>query len=140
MQDTPRNLRSNVKSTRVEPSPGGWPPGPRGWRWRFAISPISIRAPSGELPDAMHIDSPADLMQIMAAAVERQGAPHRRARAAELKSDGSGLVAGLSLLHARFGAHYLAARGMPGVKLAFGHGHLGLTLAAITAERVARLL
>jgi len=29
------------------------------------------------------------------------------------------------------------ARGMPGVKLAFGHGHLGLTLAAITAERVA---
>ena len=29
------------------------------------------------------------------------------------------------------------ARGMPGVVLAFGHGHLGLTLAAITAELVA---
>jgi D-amino-acid dehydrogenase len=27
---------------------------------------------------------------------------------------------------------------MPGVELAFGHGHLGLTLAAITAELVAR--
>jgi glycine/D-amino acid oxidase-like deaminating enzyme len=30
------------------------------------------------------------------------------------------------------------ARGIPGVELAFGHGHLGLTLAAITAELVAR--
>ena len=29
------------------------------------------------------------------------------------------------------------ARGMPGVMLAFGHGHLGLTLAAVTAELVA---
>jgi D-amino-acid dehydrogenase len=29
------------------------------------------------------------------------------------------------------------ARGMPGVLLAFGHGHLGLTLAAVTAELVA---
>src|SRR5262249_36268151 len=43
-------------------------------------------------PDAMHIDSPPDLMQIMATSVKRQGAPHRRARAVQLKSDGSQLV------------------------------------------------
>ena len=30
-----------------------------------------------------------------------------------------------------------SARGVPGVMLAFGHGHLGLTLAAVTAELVA---
>ena len=205
-------------------------------------------------PDAMHIDSPADLMRIMAAAVQRQGAPHRLARAVQLKSVGSDVVVELQAdgesrsVRARqvviaAGAHSLElarqagewvpldtergyhveyavdaplirrpvcpvergiyatplsgrlrvagtvefgglaraanpqrwammdrvarellpslsgpvgqwlgfrpslpdsvpiigrARGMPGVTLAFGHGHLGLTLAAITAEWVAK--
>jgi glycine/D-amino acid oxidase-like deaminating enzyme len=43
-------------------------------------------------PDAMHIDSPAALMQCMAAAMQRQGAQQRRARATHLKADGPNVV------------------------------------------------
>ena len=39
-------------------------------------------------PEAMHIDTPALLMQRMAAAVQRRGAQHRRAHAMHLKADG----------------------------------------------------
>jgi D-amino-acid dehydrogenase len=40
-------------------------------------------------PEAMHIDSPALLMQSMAAAVQGHGAQHLRARALHLKADGA---------------------------------------------------
>jgi D-amino-acid dehydrogenase len=43
-------------------------------------------------PDATHIDSPAALMQRMAAAALRQGAQHRRARAVHLKAGGPGVL------------------------------------------------
>jgi glycine/D-amino acid oxidase-like deaminating enzyme len=204
-------------------------------------------------PEAMHIDSPALLMQRMAAAAEQQGAQHRRAQAVRLQAEGPDIKLELQAdgapqsLRARqvviaAGAHSLAlarqvgeavpldtergyhveytldatpirrpvcpvergiyatpmtgrlrvagtvefggtarpatlkrwalldrgarelfpslprpssqwlgfrpsmpdsvpvigrARGAPGVMLAFGHGHLGLTLAAVTAELVA---
>ena len=39
-------------------------------------------------PEAMHIDSPALLMQSMAAAAQREGAQHRRALVVHLKADG----------------------------------------------------
>jgi D-amino-acid dehydrogenase len=205
-------------------------------------------------PEAMHVDTPALLMQRMAAAAQRRGAQHRRAQAMHLKADGPRVKLELQTadgapqsVHARqvviaAGAHSLAlareagapvpldtergyhleyaldalpirrpvcpvergiyatpmtgrlrvagtvefggvarpanpkrwalldrgarelfptlprpasqwlgfrpslpdslpvigrARGVPGVMLAFGHGHLGLTLAAATAELVA---
>jgi len=43
-------------------------------------------------PEAMHIDSPALLMQRMAAAASRQGARHLRAQAVHLKADGPGVT------------------------------------------------
>lgn len=204
-------------------------------------------------PEAMHIDSPALLMQRMAVAAQRRGVQHRRAQAVHLKADGPRITLELQVDGApqpvrahqvviAAGAHSLAlareagesvpldtergyhveyaldaapirrpvcpvergiyatpmtgrlrvagtvefggvarpanpkrwtlldrgarellpslprpssqwlgfrpsmpdsvpvigrARGVPGVMLAFGHGHLGLTLAAVTAELVA---
>ena len=44
---------------------------------------------------------------------------------------------GPSTLHARFGAGVGAAEGFPGLLLAVGHGHLGLTDSVNTAERIA---
>jgi glycine/D-amino acid oxidase-like deaminating enzyme len=42
-------------------------------------------------PEAMHVDSPALLMQRMFAAAQRQGAQHERAQAVQLNADGPGV-------------------------------------------------
>jgi len=59
-------------------------------------------------PEAMHIDSPALLMQRMFAAALRQGAQHSRAQAVQLKADGPG--AKLELQSANSAPQSLRAR------------------------------
>jgi glycine/D-amino acid oxidase-like deaminating enzyme len=59
-------------------------------------------------PEAMHIDSPALLMQCMAAAAKRRGTQHRRAQAMRLQADGRGVE--LELQTADGAPHSVRAR------------------------------